>query len=57
MALSVAVMVGETKNWVPELVEKVKKLKLGNGAEEGVDVAPLCYPEVTLNGFIDIYKS
>lgn len=46
MALSVAVMVGETKNWVPELVEKAKKLKLGNGAEEGVDIAPLCYPEL-----------
>lgn len=49
MALSVAVMVGETKNWVPELVEKAKKLKLGNGAEEGVDIAPLCYPELRTN--------
>ena len=46
MALSVAVMVGETKNWIPELAEKVKKLKLGSGFDEGVDVAPLCYPEV-----------
>lgn len=46
MALSVAVMVGEAKNWVPDLVEKAKKLKLGNGAEEGIDVAPLCYPEL-----------
>lgn len=49
MALSVAVLVGETKNWVPDLVEKAKKLKLGNGAEEGIDVAPLCYPELRTN--------
>jgi malonate-semialdehyde dehydrogenase (acetylating)/methylmalonate-semialdehyde dehydrogenase len=46
MALSVAVMVGETKNWIPELKAKVQKLKLGSGFDEGVDVAPLCYPEV-----------
>ncbi|KAL4454300.1 hypothetical protein ABPG74_012257 [Tetrahymena malaccensis] len=49
MALSVAVMVGETKNWIPELVEKVKKLKLGNGADEGVDIAPLCYADLKKN--------
>lgn len=49
MALSVALMVGETKSWVPELIEKAKKLKLGGGFEEGVDVGPLCYPEVIIN--------
>ncbi len=31
MALSVAVMVGETKNWVDELVEKAKTLKVNAG--------------------------
>lgn len=46
MALPVAVMVGETKNWIPLLKEKVQKLKLGSGFEEGVDIAPLAYPEV-----------
>lgn len=46
MALSVAVMVGETKNWIPELKAKVQKLKLGSGFDEGVDIAPLCYPEL-----------
>lgn len=51
MALSVAVMVGETKHWIPELIEKVKKLKLGNGFEEGIDIAPVCYPEVFLSLF------
>lgn len=31
MALSVAVMVGESRNWIPDLVEKAKKLRLGEG--------------------------
>ena len=41
MAISVAVMVGEASSWVPEIVEKAKKLRLGAGFDEGVDVAPL----------------
>lgn len=41
MALSVTVLVGETKEWVPELVEKAKQLKLGPGTDESVDIAPL----------------
>ena len=48
MALSVAVLVGETKSWVPELVEKARKLKVGYGMDEGVDLSALCYPEVIL---------
>lgn len=43
MAISVAVMVGESKSWLPELVEKAKALKLGNGLDKDVDVSPLCY--------------
>lgn len=46
MALSVAVLVGETKNWVPEIVAKAKSLKVGPGFVDGVDIAPLCYPEL-----------
>jgi len=46
MALSVCVWVGETKNWIPELVEKIKKLKVGPGKDAKTDVAPLCYPEL-----------
>ena len=31
MALSVSVMVGEAQEWIPELVEKAKKLTIGPG--------------------------
>ncbi|MNS76866.1 Methylmalonate-semialdehyde dehydrogenase [acylating] [compost metagenome] len=41
MAVSVAVLVGEARNWVPELIEKAKTLKIGAGTEKGVDVGPL----------------
>lgn len=46
MALSVAILVGDTKHWVKDLKAKAQKLVLGSGFDEGVDVAPLCYPEV-----------
>ena len=45
MALSVLVMVGETKEWVPELVERAKRLKVDGGFEEGADLGPLISPE------------
>ena len=41
MALSVAVMVGETKHWVNELVEKTKTLKVNAGHEPNTDVGPV----------------
>mmetsp|Transcript_34339 Transcript_34339/g.39679 ORF Transcript_34339/g.39679 Transcript_34339/m.39679 type:complete len:217 (+) Transcript_34339:900-1550(+) len=41
MAISVVVLVGETKNWVPEIVEKSKKLKVGAGTDTTVDIAPM----------------
>jgi malonate-semialdehyde dehydrogenase (acetylating)/methylmalonate-semialdehyde dehydrogenase len=41
MAVSVAVMVGEAQQWIPDLVARAKKLSLGNGAAAGVDVGPL----------------
>lgn len=31
MALSTAVFVGEAKNWIPELVERARKLKVNAG--------------------------
>ena len=31
MALSTAVFVGESKDWIPELVEKAKSLKVSAG--------------------------
>jgi len=41
MALSVAVLVGEARNWIPELVEKARGLKVSAGTEPGTDVGPL----------------
>ncbi|KAL6076609.1 putative methylmalonate-semialdehyde dehydrogenase [acylating], mitochondrial [Balamuthia mandrillaris] len=45
MALSTAVFVGESKDWIPELVERAKKLRVGCGFEPGVDVGPLISPQ------------
>ena len=41
MALSVAVLVGEARQWIPDLVEKAKTLKVSAGVEQGTDVGPL----------------
>ncbi|KAL0951398.1 hypothetical protein HGRIS_008094 [Hohenbuehelia grisea] len=41
MALSVAILVGEAKTWLPELIERTKKLKVNGGFEEGADLGPL----------------
>ena len=49
MALSVAVLVGEAGNWVDEIVEKASKLNTGAGTTPGVDVSPMCYPELRDN--------
>ena len=40
MAISVAVLVGETAEWIPEIVEKTKKLTVGPGSQN-VDIAPV----------------
>ncbi len=41
MAVSVAVLVGETQRWIPEIIERAKKLSIGDGAAAGTDVGPL----------------
>jgi malonate-semialdehyde dehydrogenase (acetylating)/methylmalonate-semialdehyde dehydrogenase len=41
MALTTAVFVGEAQNWIPDLAERVKKLKVSIGTDEGVDLGPL----------------
>jgi malonate-semialdehyde dehydrogenase (acetylating)/methylmalonate-semialdehyde dehydrogenase len=41
MATSVVVLVGESKEWLPEIVEKAKKLKVNAGVEAGTDVGPV----------------
>ena len=40
MAITVAVMVGESQNWIPEIVEKTKGLSIGPGSENK-DIAPM----------------
>lgn len=44
MALSVAVFVGESKNWIPDIVEKAKKLTVGPGHVDGMDIGPMISP-------------
>ena len=41
MALSTAVFVGEAQAWIPELVERAKKLKVNAGHEPAVDLGPV----------------
>jgi malonate-semialdehyde dehydrogenase (acetylating) / methylmalonate-semialdehyde dehydrogenase len=45
MALSTLVMVGESKNWLPELVERAKALQVNAGFEEGADLGPVISPQ------------
>lgn len=45
MSLSTLVCVGETKEWLPELVESVKNLKVNGGFEEGADLGPVISPQ------------
>ncbi|KAH8120204.1 Methylmalonate-semialdehyde dehydrogenase [Phellopilus nigrolimitatus] len=44
MAISVAVLVGNAQSWLPELVERAKKLKVNGGFEKGADLGPLISP-------------
>ena len=45
MALSVALMVGEARAWLPEIVEEASQLVLGSGSDEATDVGPMITPE------------
>ncbi|QDS73074.1 hypothetical protein FKW77_009846 [Venturia effusa] len=45
MALSTLVMVGETKDWVPEIAERAKALSVNGGFEQGTDVGPVISPQ------------
>ena len=45
MALSVAVMVGEARNWIPELVERARKLNVTAGDQPGADLGPVISPQ------------
>jgi len=41
MALTTAVFVGDSKDWIPDLVSRVKKLKVNAGHEPGTDIGPV----------------
>jgi malonate-semialdehyde dehydrogenase (acetylating)/methylmalonate-semialdehyde dehydrogenase len=41
MAVSVAVLVGEAQQWIPELVKRARGLAVGDGTTPGTDVGPL----------------
>ncbi|MDD2126981.1 CoA-acylating methylmalonate-semialdehyde dehydrogenase [Pseudomonas monteilii] len=41
MALPVVILVGESQQWLPELVEKAKTLKISGGTEAGTDIGPV----------------
>jgi malonate-semialdehyde dehydrogenase (acetylating)/methylmalonate-semialdehyde dehydrogenase len=41
MATSVAVLVGEARNWIPDIVAKAKTLKVNAGTEAGADLGPV----------------
>ncbi|PGH11652.1 methylmalonate-semialdehyde dehydrogenase (acylating) [Helicocarpus griseus UAMH5409] len=45
MALSTLVMVGETKEWLPEIAQRAKELNVNGGFEEGADLGPVISPE------------
>ena len=41
MALPVVILVGESQQWLPELVEKAQTLKISGGTEAGTDIGPV----------------
>ncbi|KAI9651413.1 MAG: Methylmalonate-semialdehyde dehydrogenase [acylating] mitochondrial [Trizodia sp. TS-e1964] len=45
MALSTLVMVGESKAWLPGLVEQARKLNVNGGFEQGADLGPVISPQ------------
>ncbi|KAJ4861330.1 aldehyde dehydrogenase family domain-containing protein [Trichoderma breve] len=45
MALSVSVFVGESRQWLDELVQRAKTLRVDAGFEHGADLGPVVTPE------------
>ena len=45
MALSTLVMVGETKEWLPEIAARAKELNVNGGFEESADLGPVISPQ------------
>jgi len=55
MAASTAVFVGASKSWIPELVEKARKLKVNAGTEAGADLGPVisCAAKARIESLIE----
>lgn len=45
MALSTVIFVGDSVKWLPEIVEKARKLRVGSGLDASTDVGPVITPE------------
>nr|OQO27573.1 Methylmalonate-semialdehyde dehydrogenase [acylating], mitochondrial [Rachicladosporium sp. CCFEE 5018] len=45
MALSTLVLVGETKEWAPQIAERAKALSMNGGFEKGADLGPVISPQ------------
>lgn len=45
MALSTAIFVGEARDWIPDLAERAKKLKVNAGHVPETDIGPVISPE------------
>lgn len=54
MALSVAIFVGNARDWIPELIERAKALKVTGGFEENGDLGPVISHQAKerIEGFI-----
>jgi len=48
MALSTVIFVGETKEWIKDIVEEGQKYKVGSGFDADVQVGPLITPEAKI---------
>jgi malonate-semialdehyde dehydrogenase (acetylating)/methylmalonate-semialdehyde dehydrogenase len=41
MASTTVILVGNTQNWVSDIAEKMKNIKVGNGLEDGIELGPV----------------
>lgn len=55
MALTTVILVGESQQWIGDLVAKAKTLKISGGTEQGADVGPLisCAARSRVEGLIE----